>query len=729
MRQGWGLSPSIGMWGSTASRLRSVGLLALVALPVAWMGLLGRPAQARPLAHREAAAALTALEKRSKQVPGVKRSAAGGKQLRLPQRAPRHLPGRPAGKLVGKGAAHAAAAKAATKTAAHEAAAKAATKTAAHAAAKAAAYAAAAAAKLQLLGPTLDLSGAPALVIDFGAPVTAGPRPALDFSPAAPAAAAPAGGPDKQTPAAQRLADGIELQRRDEPAAAALLFDQGLQARGEPAVQQESAYRLGEALVSLQQPAAAQQIFERILQSGTGHPRYRKAVEWMFLMSRQLVDPLPALAVLARYRNVTFPAEYREEYNYLLAKYLFTQAADYEQQRLRDLERQRQHVDQAAGVDFAATRAVLAPPAVPAAAPIREAVRQGLELLAEVGPSSPYSPRALYLRGLFYSLGQQDQEAVNAFLQVVRRLAPKSDQPADPSLRDAAILSLARLHYGSKQFDRALFYYDRLDRDGENWLTGLFEATWAAYRRGDFDRALGYGVSLRAPFFAGAYFPEAALVEAIIYYEGCRYAEARQQLEAFTARYTAVLERLEQAAQAAPARQALLAELLQQNMQVDAADELTAALLGASLHGPAVRRLQGVVHDLQAQHDRLVTGPLRATPLAARLQAEWQLAAARQHTLLEQQLQQQLTDEGIALRGLLAQALRIKIEVAQAERDALARPQQAAVQPPVASGDAGDDQESWPFDGEYWRDELGTYEVEFSMCAPELGPDAEEKQP
>ena len=57
-------------------------------------------------------------------------------------------------------------------------------------------------------------------------------------------------------------------------------------------------------------------------------------------------------------------------------------------------------------------------------------------------------------------------------------------------------MSLARVHYGHKQFNRSVYYYDLIDRDSEAWLTALFEASWAYYRRGDFEKALGNRVRL-----------------------------------------------------------------------------------------------------------------------------------------------------------------------------------------------------------------------------------------
>ena len=69
----------------------------------------------------------------------------------------------------------------------------------------------------------------------------------------------------------------------------------------------------------------------------------------------------------------------------------------------------------------------------------------------------------------------------------------------------------------------------------EQWLEALYEMAWAEYRIGDFERALGNMITLNSPFFQDEYFPESLTVKAIIYYENCRYTEARATLDDFSA--------------------------------------------------------------------------------------------------------------------------------------------------------------------------------------------------
>ncbi|MEE8409129.1 MAG: hypothetical protein V3T05_05965, partial [Myxococcota bacterium] len=267
----------------------------------------------------------------------------------------------------------------------------------------------------------------------------------------------------------------------------------------------EAEYQLAKAFykIGFLEPALTR--FKSILEQGPSHRRYRKSVEWLFFISRKMADETPVLAELARFRNVTFPKAYRNEYSYLLTKYLFIQAEAFELERLQQEQLMRGKASKAATIDFSAVSDALeeggfdfsggsdggfdfsaaagggggfdfggggsfdfgggsggAEEAIDEDAPVREeapqtadeALRQGLDLITEVNKESKWYPRSKYLEGLLNYLGGHDQEAVNAFQEVVRVLNPREADRLDPKLREMAFLSLARIHYGYKQFNR-----------------------------------------------------------------------------------------------------------------------------------------------------------------------------------------------------------------------------------------------------------------------------------
>jgi hypothetical protein len=63
----------------------------------------------------------------------------------------------------------------------------------------------------------------------------------------------------------------------------------------------------------------------------------------------------------------------------------------------------------------------------------------------------------------------------------------------------------------------------------------------------------------------------------------------------------------------------------------------------------------------------------------------------------------------------------VKIEVARSERELLEKKMQhEKTHDELVQASArtvvDDEHVYWPYEGEYWRDELGTYELDFSMC-------------
>jgi hypothetical protein len=79
-----------------------------------------------------------------------------------------------------------------------------------------------------------------------------------------------------------------------------------------------------------------------------------------------------------------------------------------------------------------------------------------------------------------------------------------------------------------------------------------------------------------------------------------------------------------------------------------------------------------------------------------------------------QRMRAKLEYERDQLRQLLAQALRIQIEVSRKEREALegslAKGSQVEVVRDLKYSHAVSDEHLyWPYEGEFWRDELGTY--------------------
>jgi hypothetical protein len=130
-----------------------------------------------------------------------------------------------------------------------------------------------------------------------------------------------------------------------------------------------------------------------------------------------------------------------------------------------------------------------------------------------------------------------------------------------------------------------------------------------------------------------------------------------------------------------------------------------------------IRRLAEAAQDIDAEVERGLArrdAAFRESPLAKTLKER--LAKEKRQLLTEAGLRARgkLEYERDQLRGILAQAELIKIEVSGQEREqlegALATGSQVEVVKDLRWTHAVSDEHLyWPYEGEFWRDELGTY--------------------
>ncbi|MFZ9886078.1 MAG: hypothetical protein ACO3JL_01145 [Myxococcota bacterium] len=353
-----------------------------------------------------------------------------------------------------------------------------------------------------------------------------------------------------------------------------------------------------------------------------------------------------------------------------------------------------------------------------------EAIRRALGHIAAVGTGFEQRPRALYLKGLSHFALGEFEPSVAAFREVVRLTDPKREGSLlDPKLREMAFFSLARIHYQFEQFRYAIFYYERIDRDSEAWLDALFESSWAYFRLGEYQRALGNLVTIQSPFFESEYYPESHILKAITFYENCRYPEARSFLAEFEAQYAGVIDELKRLAASGKGESSLYEELANLDQRVNSGNddeqrssEMTARLLRLAFRDKRLASYRSAIAEVDAERQLLQA---MTPPFGGAVSHEMLLSdlAERRTSLVDAAsglLGAKLTDELASLQDLNAKLVRIQFEITKQEKEALAASlkSQSLTVPLVGyefSAATDDERVYWPFLGEYWRDELGTY--------------------
>jgi tetratricopeptide (TPR) repeat protein len=363
--------------------------------------------------------------------------------------------------------------------------------------------------------------------------------------------------------------------------------------------------------------------------------------------------------------------------------------------------------------------------------------------------------QAQYLKGLIHFARGEFEPAVKAFRNVVRMTNPRASGEEgvvkNAKLREMAFFSLARIHYQFEQFRYAIFYYDRISRDSETWLEAVFESSWAYFRLGEYEKALGNLVTLQSPFFLDEYYPESSILKAITFYENCRYPEARAFLGEFRQNYGGVLAELDRLVGSAPSgsgeastgadkggasvktAEQLFEELTDLERKVaegrdDAARSiaLTARLLRLALSDKRVKNYRLAINEVDEEKQRLLAldAPFNGGAVHGELLTGLDARRAELVNAAGTVLRDRLESEQTFLRELSSKLIRIQFEIVKMEKETLeatlSNQNQAVTVDAYGFTPATDDERLfWPFEGEYWRDELGTYQYTLTKgCRP-----------
>ncbi len=522
---------------------------------------------------------------------------------------------------------------------------------------------------------------------------------------------------------------------------------------------QSAEYQLAKALYRMRMYHSALQHFGRILEKGPSHKYFKTSLEWLFFISHKIKDQKQVLDYIARYSDVEFPAKYKDEFQFLLSKYFYFRALDLESGRApapapkKKKKKKKPSGDEfgfdlgggeeegagkeegmEGGLDLSGdssdspeegfgldleVKKKTGPTALPT--DVIGFLSKSKALILQIDEKSKFSPRGKYLEGIIMFKEENFAEAVESFKEVVRILHPKTGKFRDDRLREMAFFQLARTHYGHKQFSYALFYYDHIKRYSANWLEALFESSWAWFQLGKYQKALGNLITLDSPFFREEYFPEGLVLKAVTYYENCRYPESNQIVGEFHRRYEPLFDELEKLTgkQMAPENYYKKLLAIQKAPPEGASGKLLRRILKVALADKDLALLNQSVLEIEKELRRIrrkKKAGFADSRVAKRLTD--MLKKQRDEIIKKAGLQTKarLEQERDFLGGLISQALRIKLENDNAELEMLkkAKAGELDLGPKLLSYDwsaATDDEKVyWPYEGEYWRDELGTYE-------------------
>jgi len=157
---------------------------------------------------------------------------------------------------------------------------------------------------------------------------------------------------------------------------------------------------------------------------------------------------------------------------------------------------------------------------------------------ARLKKNTYYHNKYLFRRALREIMDDRIDAAKPTLKEVIRKL------PDGRRLKDDARKTLARLCYETRDFARADLLYEQIEMNITEQAQNLMERSWAHYRMGNRERAMGLLYSFEAPCFKNSFTPEFYILKSFIYKDVCHYKKAMAVLNDFKTRYGEALNRI-----------------------------------------------------------------------------------------------------------------------------------------------------------------------------------------
>ncbi|MFH2007253.1 MAG: hypothetical protein ABI333_11750 [bacterium] len=439
----------------------------------------------------------------------------------------------------------------------------------------------------------------------------------------------------------------------------------------------EASYGLGRAFFGVNMYQAASGYLVEVIRRGPTTPRFDSAVSLL----QRIVDKLefvhPVIALLAAFESELKgrPRAWLDEYHYFLGEFY-------------------ERYDNA---------------------------KKALHHFGSVSKAAKRYPAARYHLGLIYTGNKKARTAVRFFREALAAAKVAKNR----SVADLASQALARLAFEIGSFRAAAHFYQRIGRRSRAFARAQYELAWTQVMSEKYRRALGTIHGLRSPFFQQEYFSDLLVLEAATYLNICRYREAKQTLKRYDKRFNTIVGQIRKYLARRPSEtqlylevrrlatrspQAVLPRLVLYALVADVGFyrtlktaqqlELERTLAAKHLSGKARRAVQS---DLNKRHKIY----MQRVGLEIR---------RRLRDILVQQDTVKVKADEIGLEVELAEksqleAARRKLQAGRTDKTQRQLPRTLRLQ--LRPG-----QQTWPFEGEYWLDEIGRFRSRLRAACP-----------
>jgi tetratricopeptide (TPR) repeat protein len=280
-------------------------------------------------------------------------------------------------------------------------------------------------------------------------------------------------------------------------------------------------------------------------------------------------------------------------------------------------------------------------------------------------------------------------------------------------------LQAARLYYDMNQMTSSLDQLVKLPRNSGAWYQGVIVGAWAAYRLRDYNLALGQVLTLHSPYLAEKFGPETYILEASTLFQLCQYKSAQKSIELLRQKYAKVGTAAQLFGRAYGNSTSRVSAVVnyargQREVPLGADPQAYALVMDALLQEDVVARADRMMLQVNFETENLAkifpdTNQASLAAIKNRYVAELNYARIEAYKDAVRAINRRLRTLRDDVEAAFENASLVEVEVNTRIRERLI---DAKVPKPVAvdfEAEVRKGYEFWPFEGEFWRDEVGSY--------------------
>lgn len=345
--------------------------------------------------------------------------------------------------------------------------------------------------------------------------------------------------------------------------------------------------------------------------------------------------------------------------------------------------------------------------------------QEAATLYGKVGSQSRYFYNALYGKGLSYAEANQTELALQTFqkLREMRETAKVTDMN-----RVSADMAIARVYYQKQNWDKAIESYAKIPRDHVMWHQAMFEKTWAMLRAARFRSTLSNFQTLHSTYYEDAYIPETLLLRSIVYLYICKYDEMEKVLGLFESQYGPINTKINQFLNQQSSAEAYFQEVNKAfivKKDADAKKNFSIpynAMKHVAEEGD-VRRMYNYLKKIGDEKKTIEENPnLKNTAIGSYSIRIINNRAHSARNLIGDMAKAHLMNMRVELKDLHEQSSFIRYEMINGKKEFLKKKlsgralnEEQVDENQDRSFYVQNGYEYYPFQGEYWLDEVGNY--------------------